>query len=126
MKKLAFVLGLITGLSTPVSAESWQFVTANQQQTTKYYLDNDSIKFAPNDVVYFWTLRINEMPQRGVKAVKGYHSMSCPGRVWRTRKLVDFGSNGKVVAQFNMGDKGILARVDPDTIAGEYWKTLCR
>ena len=110
-------------IAVPAQAETWRYITRSSDGD--FFLDDDSVR-RNGDIVYFNSLRVAPVPEKGVAAVKVSRSMSCAHGVWRTRAVVMYNQGNKVVGQENPGDKGRLSRVAANSIGEDFYLELCR
>lgn len=115
---------LLAAIALPAQADSWRLITTSPEGE-EFYLDDDSVRTS-GDTVYFASLRVLPVPQKGIKGVRAYRSMSCARRVWRTRSITQYNQQKKVVSQHNPGDKGNLMRINSNTVAEDFYLELCR
>lgn len=126
MKRTLIGIGLSIAIALPAEAQTWKFIAKSATTQANHYIDSDSIQTSANgDINYFWTLAINPVPKKGIKATKIYYSMSCSSKVWRIRKLIDLNNDGKVLYQSKPGYTGNADRIYPKTVGEEYWRALC-
>lgn len=114
---------LLAAITLPASAESWRLITKSPDGA--FFLDDDSVR-TNGDTVYFSSLRVMEAPEKGVAGVKTFRSMSCARQAWRTRSVVQYSQQNKVISQYNPGDKGRLSSISSGSVGEAFYLELCR
>ncbi len=123
LKPLTLILAipLVVIFSSRSGASDWIWLTRNLSGTVIYYIDNESIHYE-DDRVMFWDKRVvSDDPD--FKEIRGYNEVNCKENTYRTLQIIGYDKNGK---SSTYQDSVQWQHINATTATAVYYGYLCR